>query len=478
MKSSTPNLSVLLISLTTLVSILFPSSGFAKSVRCEKMYSEHTDLSKADHTAHRAVTLAAWFNQETHISLTKIFTNISPADSLPGVVVAAQTRHSPNYYYHWVRDAGLVIDSLVSSYQVSTSAVDKTAIRQKLSEYIDFSDHIQQTRTLTGLGEPKFNVDGSAYNDPWGRPQNDSPALRAISFLHWAKVLAQEGDTQTLARLYKAEMPANSVIKRDLEYVSHHWRDSSFDLWEEVRADHFYTRMVQRRAMIEGAALARQMGDTPAALWYAEQGREIEATLNSFWDANKGFIGATQNHAEGLNGKVSNVDTAVILGLLHGGMNDGFMAFSDPRVLATLQKIEDTFKAIYPVNQNPEAPGVAIGRYPEDVYGGADFNGGNPWPLCTLAVAEAYYRAAGELEKSGQSTKAQELIAKGDQFVARVQFHSHADGSLNEQINRNTGYMTSVSDLTWNYAAILTTSLARTQVAAKNQTMKLQPLAK
>ena len=29
-----------------------------------------------------------------------------------------------------------------------------------------------------GLGEPKFNVDKTAFTGAWGRPQRDGPALR------------------------------------------------------------------------------------------------------------------------------------------------------------------------------------------------------------------------------------------------------------------------------------------------------------
>ena len=34
-----------------------------------------------------------------------------------------------------------------------------------------------------------------------------------------------------------------------------------------------------------------------------------------------------------------------------------------------------TFSKLYNVNQDPGAPGIAVGRYPEDIYGGANFNG-------------------------------------------------------------------------------------------------------
>jgi GH15 family glucan-1,4-alpha-glucosidase len=78
-----------------------------------------------------------------------------------------------------------------------------------------------------------------------------------------------------------------------------------------------------------------------------------------------------------------------------------------------------------------------------------------------LAFAEGYYLTAAEYSAQGQHAKAQEFIQKGDLFVMRVQYHSHNDGALNEQIDRNSGFMTSVEDLTWNYGAILTTFLAR-----------------
>jgi glucoamylase len=404
----------------------------------------------------------SWLQYEAGLSIYKILLNVSPLDSKPGAVVAAQTKVGPNYYFHWVRDAGLTVDAMVTEYLVSRESKQKNYLKQKLSEYIDFSDYIQKTQTLTGLGEPKFNVDGSAYNDPWGRPQNDGPAIRASSLIRWYRVLQSEGISQALAqKLYDGKIPTQSVIKRDLEYVSHHWRDPSFDLWEEVKGDHFYTRMVQRRALLEGAQLAEALGDSGAAKWYFSQSKMIEQDMMSFWDPVRGYFVATKNRVEGLDYKNSNLDISVILGLLHGSMNDGFLPFSDPKVQSTIGHIVQAFSQIYKINKRTGVPGVAIGRYPEDRYGGDNFEGGNPWPLTTLAIAEACYRMAYEYRLKRQNQNALDLVGQGDQFVLRVQYHANRDGSLNEQMHRDTGYMTSVTDLTWNYAAILTTFFAR-----------------
>lgn len=427
---------------------------------------------------------ANWLQQESILAVSHLLKNISPTNlsyidkktnqvvkviADPGTVVAARTDF---YFYHWVRDAGLVMDTAVNQYRSSTDPKLKSALELKLNEYLNFSMKVQnleaktdlEKEKYTGLGEPKYNLNGTIFTDPWGRPQNDSPALRAISLMNWADVLIKEGKINFVReRLYGNQWPAQSVIKKDLEYVAFNWRKPSFDLWEEVKGDHFYTRMVQRKAMVEGARLARLLGDTGAADWYTQEAKEIEKSLMNFWDPVKAHFVATLNRVEGLDYKQSNLDTAVILGLLHGQTNDNFLQFSDPKVQATMDKLIDAFRNEYLINQVSGFPGIALGRYPEDQYAGATSGPkqGNPWVLTTLAIAEAYYKAAREMTAQGRTSEADVYVAKGDKFVERVKLHAHADGSLSEQIHRNSGHMTSVEDLTWNYAAVLTAFWAR-----------------
>ena len=413
----------------------------------------------------------AWLNQTVGFALTKVADNISPVDGSPGAVIAARSRSNPDYYYHWVRDAALAIDSMIDIYKSSTNKKQKELIRKKVFEYLDFSTRIQNVTTQTDLGEPKFNVNGSVYNDPWARPQNDGPALRAISLIHWARILIANGeDAVVKEKMYEARLPAASPIKKDLEYVSHHWKDASFDIWEEVRGTHFYTLMVARRAMLEGAAFASQLGDDGAARWYSLQGKEIELELQQFWDPARGYFVATLNRDGGIDYKESNLDSSVLLGLLHGDMHDGFLSWDDPRVTVTIQKVIQIFSEIYPINHRTEIPGVAIGRYPEDRYSGTDFTGGNPWPICTLAVAESLYRYAATVAVKGNVQAAQEISDYADLFVERVRYHAYKDGSLSEQMNRYTGYMQSASDLTWNYAALLTTRTSVLKLSGNNGT--------
>jgi glucoamylase len=70
-----------------------------------------------------------------------------------------------------------------------------TALLEVIEEYISAQAYIQTVSNPSGglsggggLGEPKFNVDETAFTGSWGRPQRDGPALRAtalISFGEW-----------------------------------------------------------------------------------------------------------------------------------------------------------------------------------------------------------------------------------------------------------------------------------------------------
>lgn len=401
-----------------------------------------------------------WLDAHSDFFIEKILDNLSPADGLPGSVLAAKSRVAPDYHYHWVRDAALTMMSLIDTYQSMTYQSHNMKIRQAISDYVDFSIHIQNN---SNLGEPKYYVNGDVYEKPWGRPQNDGPALRAISLIRWANILINEGQEDLVKeKYYDARLPSQSPIKKDLEYISHHWKDPSYDLWEEVKGSHFYTLMVIRRALYEGAGLAGRLGDKGAANWYQSQAKQIEIELQNFWDSKKGYIVATINRTEGIDYKSSNLDVSVLLGLLHGGMNDGFLPWDHPHVLATMNQIAAQFSTLYPINQRRSIPGIAIGRYPEDRYSGTDKAGGNPWPMCTLAYAESLYEYANLLKRHGKFAHAIKVTNYADQFVARVKYHAYPDGSLDEQMNRDTGYMTSARDLTWNYAALLTTRQAAT----------------
>jgi len=385
----------------------------------------------------QASSLESWMKKQEAASWQKLLANLSPAGARTGAVIASPQRHNPDYFFHWVRDAALVMDVVMAEQRHRPNAV----LAQHIDHYIDFSLFIQEQHTLTNLGEPKYHADGLAFNGPWGRPQNDSPALRALYLVRHTQFLLKNGTSRSrLGHLYTAEIPAHSLIKRDLEYVAHHWDEAGFDLWEEVKGDHFYTLLVTREALREGADLANTFQDKGAAAFYSWQASLVESRLKDFVHNNH-FV-TMLDQVEGLNYKHSNLDTSILLGVLHAGDN-AWVRITDSRLNRTMTLLEEAFNRVYPLNQRGLAA-TALGRYPEDQY-----YGGNPWILTTLAMAEYHYKLA-------QALNQKRHIELGDAYVERVRFHARQDGAMAEQWDRHTGYHISADELTWSHAAFIT----------------------
>ena len=329
-------------------------------------------------------------------------------------------------------------------------SVESSNFLSFLESFNSMSHQLQHTTNpsgsfddLKGLGEPKFMADGSPFTDSWGRPQNDGPALRALALMHYLRaynethpeVWSSEEGKAWFDRLYSASLPANSTIKADLEYVSHFWRESSFDLWEEVQGKHFFTAMVQLRALREGAQLARLFDDFGAAEWYQKQADMLNGFMHLFWDDSKGHL------VETLASERSGLDCGILLGAIHGTGKESssYPPYSDEVLVSLLGLVRDQ-RDRFPINSmhghrdsrrkswasrasgwftarptprncahksktKEEAEldglyGVGVGRYPEDIYDGIGTSSGNPWFLCTCTVAETLYRTSSHLRAS------------------------------------------------------------------------------
>ncbi|KAI9837191.1 MAG: Glucoamylase, intracellular sporulation-specific [Sclerophora amabilis] len=376
-------------------------------------------------------TLDTWLETEQQVALERLLANIAPGGrntdgAVPGTVIASPSREHPDYYYQWTRDSAITLSTLVRIYATSADTKLLARIDTIFSSYIDLQRRLQQTPNpsgtyddLTALGEPKFLVSGDPFTGSWGRPQRDGPALRALTLTHYLRAYnssqpslwnstEEAGSAEFFRKLYDAKLPTDSVIKADLEYVSHYWQSPGFDLWEEVDGLHFFTAMVQIKALKEGASLALAFGDEGAAAWYDEQHSAMLIFMEQFQDVEKGRIRST------LNSSRSGLDCSVILGSLsaidntYPGDDDDdddsegtelpFPPWSDAVLLSAYSLITDA-AARFPINNQSlkslsdpaSSPfeGVGIGRYPEDVYDGyATASTGNPWFLCTSAVGQ------------------------------------------------------------------------------------------
>ncbi len=431
--------------------------------------------------------LSTWAQHSRPLFLENLLKNISPEGTVRGTVIASPSRENPNYYFHWVRDSSLVMQTILNEYQKASNPTLKNKYLQKIEDFIRLSKANQAAASqVTAYAVARFNVDGTIPSDKWPSPQDDGPALRAVFFIRLAQIWIAEGHSDWVKeKLYNSQ--TQSLIKSDLEFTSHSWQRTSYDLWEELHGHHFFTRIAQRRALIEGGKLALVLHDYDAGGWYLKQADLLQNQMLNYWNENKGYLLGSLNVDGGIQYKTSQLDTSVLLGVLYNSLQDGFYSLTDSKVLSTVSKLGQTFRQLYGINQK-NLRGIAIGRYPEDRYDGISGDTqGSPWFLTTVAFAEYYYKVAKIFRAEGRisvnsrnldffqslnvgrftqgdvfpkSDKTFQLIlAKiretGDDYLWRVMHHGLSNGSLSEQFNRNSGYMQGANDLSWSYSAVV-----------------------
>ncbi|KAF8603724.1 glucoamylase [Ceratobasidium sp. AG-I] len=440
----------------------------------------------------RQSAVDSFVTSETPIAKAGLLANIGPNGSkdqgaASGVVIASPSTSNPDYVYAWTRDSSLVFKLLVDQYVGGRD----TTLQTQIQNWVASQGRIQQvsnpsgTVSTGGLGEPKFNIDETAFTGAWGRPQRDGPALRATTMMTYGTYLGAT-NSYTTATIWP-------FVKLDLDYVAGNWNNTGFDLWEEVSGSSFFTIAAQHRALRQGAAFATSLGDSTRATTYTTQAANLLCFLQSFWNPTALFASANVNGGSVVR---SGLDANTILASIHtfdpsaGCSAITFQPCSDV-ALANHKAVVDSFRGtLYTINSGKAAnAAVAVGRYKEDSY----YNG-NPWYLCTLAAAEQLYDALTQWNTLGQipvtatslaffqqfsssitagnytSTSTQyttlttAIKTYADGFVAIVQQYIGTNGALAEQFLKTTGAPTSASDLTWSYASALTAFEARSSV--------------
>ncbi len=419
-------------------------------------------------------------NFQTHreLSYNFIIENLQHPDIAAGAVIASPSRLEPNYFHHWVRDAGLTMNTVVTHEFLSSSM-------PSFANWANFEMSLQKTSREqgVGLGEPVFEVDGSLYAQPWGRPQNDGPAIRALTMIQAYNNYLQLGQTPS--------PNLRDSIAADLDHVATHYNAQSFDLWEEVKGLHFFTALLQWKALKKGAtwAVANGLGDLGARL--ASQIAPLTQQLEGHLDPVQNRWRITVQQTEGWGHKVSGLDVAVLLAYLYFQEEAPF-TIDDIRLANTVALLEQQFGSLYPINSPASGLPPAIGRYPEDVYDGHGFSGGNPWFLATAAMGEYHCRlgrrhlvnepllynpvlnfADAFIEKirqgvslfsvhsvTNQQQSGNQELARGQAYLERVLLHAGPDLNMSEQFNRSTGFRQGARSLTWSFSALYRASAA------------------
>lgn len=460
-----------------------------------------------------------------NVSLAQILENIGgasttldPKEVARGVVVASQLRLHPNYFYTWTRDSALTIRTLI--YQMIDSPADVPKMKRIIEDYIEVNRDIQKVPNLSGtfddegrrgLGEPKYMPNGKAFNEPWGRPQSDGPALRILTIVNYLNALEKIGEKVDSSKLKDGKTMYQDIVRYDLEYVIANWKVQLFDLWEEIKSIHFFNALVQLRGLGDGYALAKASGET------AEFLGEIEAAFNDLrayiTDLATGFVSyaapyIVETPSLVREGRRTGLDAASLLAALHGHNmefgNTENVPFDvdDSHVLNTIISMVADMKFRYPVNRNfvSRTLGVGLGRYQEDIYDGYETSEGNPWFICTASAAEVLYKFIYKKLDSKLDivispatrefyllfvddlfadtdvvltygsprymTTLENIFQYADLFLKVILQHvDRTNGKMLEQFNKYTGFMQGAEQLTWSYSSFFNSVRWRNKAA-------------
>lgn len=390
-----------------------------------------------------------------------------------GAVIASPVLASydpdPDYFFHWFRDSAVVIEALrllhadgrvgrealghvgdFARFNLSLSKLDGRALvakpqwREKVVP--DFQKFVRDDHDLSGAhgdaiaAETRVNPDGTLDISKWARPQHDGPPLRALAALRWVRDVPFGPEAA-------ADLAA--LIRSDLDFTRRHWREASFDIWEEEKGLHYYTLRVSAAALTEGAAWLEKRSVLDVAADCRAQAATILEMLDGFWEDGERHY--RSRILEDGRRSAKELDIAVILSAIHA-LGDGERhTVRDLRMHATLSRLEAIFEADYPINRDrPPGRGIAMGRYRGDVY----YSGG-AYYFSSLGAAEFCYLAAHDAQDRAA------WKARGDAYLETVRAYTPADGQLSEQFDQKDGHQTSARHLAWSYAAFLSCVEAR-----------------
>jgi glucoamylase len=449
--------------------------------------------------------LAEWLDREYRYAATAMLASVSATalvKSRPGFgqtlrpkrgsivasPVLADWDPEPDYFFHWYRDSAVVVDAMRLLYE------DRSLGREALAHFADFvrfslsldslnggdlalsagwrdkvvpefRQYVREQEELTAvhgpavLADTRVSPDGTLDISKWSRPQHDGAPLRALALLRWVR-----GAPSRASMSDDVLADAAKLIRSDLAFTVAHWRVPSFDIWEEEIGHHYYTLLVTAAALSEGADWLEDEGAPEDAVALRAEVEAVHHSLDKFWSADEGFYRA-RILASGERSK-KELDISVILAPIHALGSAEAHTVRDPRMHATLQRLEALFASAYPINHDrPPERGVAMGRYAGDVY----FSGG-AYYFSTLGAAEFCFRAAAELRHAPGAVPpdapidAQAWIRRGDGFLATVRAFTPASGELSEQFDQRTGEQTSARHLAWSYAAFISCVNARRAV--------------
>ncbi|MBN1586099.1 MAG: hypothetical protein JW937_01570 [Candidatus Omnitrophica bacterium] len=450
------------------------------------------------------------------------------------------------------RDSALVLKALV--HELTDLPPDREDARNeiewKIFSYLNFIDRTHAIikrdpqQYPHGLGTSRYYLEAGSDHEigeplslDAGQPQHDGLALRVVALSDFALELANHGRWDEARAVYE-------TIQKDLRFLytsqpdslwpsrnlQAPWEAGSFDVWEELGGLHFYTRMVQRRALLTAAKVEDVLGISNqgnvdlralASLIEQELGKHVwtlgdlleEAEISSeereLIEKLVGYLGKDRSALEtpivvaslDYYGKVLRVFDSANLGALIHTLEESEVQWGlqNPALMNTVAALEFAFSDAFPVNQRWAAyrpTGMGIGRYVGDCYDGYGLSRGNPWTISTLWMERYFTRLALEWMQQGnpelsadrrlfyrhffeidpknrrlKKQQPQQLITRAQEisegYLDWVLSHLPQDGSVTSQVDAETGWPRGTRNLAWAHRALVRSYVDRERLAAR-----------
>ena len=340
-----------------------------------------------------------------------------------GMIIASPSSDPP-YVFHWIRDSSLVMKAIIDIYLKKKSG----KYFQLIINYLENEYNIQKLDTLGGLGEPKININCTPYNDPWGRPQNDGPALRGLNMI---RLFYNFKDDYKILNLNLIK----PILINDLNYLVDNYNKICFDLWEEIKGWHFYTRIVQFKFFKEFLKLNKD--------YNLIEKKDEDKIVNILDQIKEGLKHHKSNNliisSFDKDGKIIRwEDSSILLGLCHIDFDEEIIElYGLESFINVSQNLISIFKEKYNDSKN------LVGRYKDDKY-----YDGQTWFICSLGICQFYYYLFNLDVKSYYT-----FFILGKQ-ISNFIINLDKNLNLDEQYNPDTNQQMSAKQLTWNYTEL------------------------
>ncbi|KAI9457415.1 Six-hairpin glycosidase-like protein [Russula earlei] len=324
--------------------------------------------------------VASYLNSLVPVARSVLTTKIAgPAIGAdPGVIITVIPEGEQDRIY-WLRDACFAYYAFISELEIVGNS--DVPLRGLVDDYVHALIRTQHVLNPSGsvstggLNEALFDVKIDKVTvDAWriGSPAADGPPLRAIVLIKYAEWLLrpeQKNGTWVADVLWPA-------INLDLQWISAHWNESSWDLWwAPVWGGSYWTATMQHRRKTDDPGFD---GIASLTFWNEEKGFMTETTITKVTPiGGRSGIGAAP-----LTVAVQNFDPTL------GCDPKTFQPCSD-RALSSLKVVGDAFRKIFPIDQTlPPDQFPYFGFFIED-----ELFGGQVQYFASFNVAEQIYDA-------------------------------------------------------------------------------------